>query len=51
MTKLLSCQKVISNRRVTIPKELCSQWKIEEGDFVNFVQDETGRIYIVKAEA
>lgn len=46
---LISCQKVISANRVSLSTEVRDALGgLNEGDFIQFSRDETGRIYIKK---
>ena len=51
MTKMITQSQVSSNRRITIPPKIAKRLDLGEHDILDFIIEESGRIYIKKVEA
>lgn len=42
--------KILSGRRIAIPSTWLLQWRVNEGDYVEIIQDVKGRLLITPVE-
>ena len=49
--RLITCQKVITSNRVSLPEDLRKKLQVKEGDFINFIEDDSGKVIVRKVEA
>lgn len=48
--KVITCQKVIESRRVTLNDDICEILGVQKGDFVQFIETD-GKLFIQKVKA
>ena len=51
MNTLIDAKKIMGESRVVLSSDVRKKLSLNIGDFVNFVEDENGRIFLQKASA
>lgn len=51
MNKLIDSKKIMQESRVALSKAVCERLHVSVGDFLVFVEDPDGKIFLKKAEA